>query len=174
MRAVIIDNLGPPATLRVRTVPDPSLSDGRVLVRVAACGVCGRDVLARAGSLSGTRLPMVLGHEISGVVEAVGAGVVGVGIGDRVASTPRQTCHARDFCLEGRDTLCRGARFDGESVWGGYAEFCSIDAQTVVRIPDSVSDEAGAIAACARVSARSPASKSLLANVSLLEAPAAG
>lgn len=149
MRAVVLRDFGPAAHLRVERVPDPVPGPGEVLVRILACGVCGHDLLARAGKLPRTVVPAILGHEPVGIVEAVGAGVEEFHPGDRVASTQRRTCRRCRFCRTGRETLCRSAQFYGEAIPGAYAELFVADAGSLTLVPAEVPDAAAAIAACA-------------------------
>jgi L-idonate 5-dehydrogenase len=105
--------------LRIENVDIPRLSDSDVLVRVASGGICGSDLhYYNHGGFGLVRLrePMVLGHEISGVVEAVGAKAQRVRIGDRVAINPSVACNQCKFCLEGRQNQCLNMRFYGSAM----------------------------------------------------------
>lgn len=120
-----------------------------MLVRVRACGVCGHDVLAREGRL-GTPLPAVLGHEIAGDIVDIGHRVTHFRVGDRVALVQRVPCGSCSSCHQGSTNLCvRGPGFYGEQLSGGYAEFVVATELNTVRLPESVSYQAGAIASCA-------------------------
>ena len=132
-------------------VPDPIPGSRQVLVRVRACGVCRRDVLIRRGPAQRDNVsPLVLGHEIAGEVVALGPDARGFSPGDRVCSTQRAfVCGCCTMCRTDRETLCSEIRFLGQHVLGGYAEYAVIGDDNLVRLPDNVAFEAGAIVACA-------------------------
>lgn len=149
MRAVVLESYGGPEVLQFRSHPEPVLRADQVIVEVSACGVCGHDLLARSGAL-GTPLPIVLGHEIAGVVSAVGRDVEGLTEGQRVALVQRISCGSCIDCRRGRTNLCRkGAGFYGEDLDGGYAEYVSASPSNAVVLPDQVSDEQAAVLSCA-------------------------
>src|ERR1700689_2224102 len=102
MDAILLSEFGGPEVLRAAKVEAPSFRADQMRVRVAACGVCGHDVLNRAGHFPGTPLPAVIGHEIAGTVEEVGALVRGFKAGDRVALLQRLACGRCRSCKEGR------------------------------------------------------------------------
>ena len=103
--------------LLVEDVPEPLLGAGQVRVAVRAAGVCGTDLHAAHGRIPMPALPVILGHEGAGVVEAVGEGVEGVAVGDRVLLLPSETCGSCGPCrgkaiasLPGRRPTCRRRR----------------------------------------------------------------
>lgn len=148
MRAVVLREFGDPQVLALTTVPVPSIGPEGLLVRVRACGVCGHDLLARRGRLH-TTLPMVLGHEIAGVVAAVGAEVRGFPVGSRVALIQRIPCGHCPRCRAGATNLCRqGPGFYGEDLPGGYADYVVASPLNAVLLPDEVGDQAAAILSC--------------------------
>jgi acryloyl-coenzyme A reductase len=147
MRAVRLHAFGPPDVLAVADVPVPEPGPGEVLVQVHACGVCGQDVLRRQGQLD-QKLGAVMGHELSGKVVALGAEVDDLAVGDRVAGLQRQSCGRCPACCDGRPMLCLRGRLYGEDLDGGYADYATVAASSLVRVPDGVSMEAAAIAAC--------------------------
>lgn len=104
MRAVVFEAEG---SLALRDVPDPTPGPKEVVVEVAAVGICGTDVHVFDGEFEGTVYPLVPGHEASGVVVAIGAGVERVAEGDHVAVNPSTTCGECEFCLNGEANLCR-------------------------------------------------------------------
>jgi D-arabinose 1-dehydrogenase-like Zn-dependent alcohol dehydrogenase len=130
--------------------PKPRARD--VVVRIKACGVCFHDVVVRNGTMkAGVEMPLIPGHEIAGVVAEVGTDVTRAAPGDRVATTQRyHVCGMCRFCRSGLEPLCAERRFLGDhGMVGGYAEFVAVEEDQVVRIPDGVTDEQAAIAACA-------------------------
>lgn len=135
--------------LTVEDRPVPAVDPGDVLVRVAAVGVCGSDVhYFRHGRIGDfvVEEPLVLGHELSGTVVAVGDGVDPSRVGERVAIEPQRPCHRCAQCLAGRYNLCPHMRFYATPpVDGAFAEFVTIEAEFAHVLPDSVSFEAGAL-----------------------------
>ena len=138
-----------PGDVRVedRAVPEPGPRE--VLVEVAAVGVCGSDVHyyehGRIGSFV-VREPMVLGHESSGRVAALGPGASRHAVGDRVALEPGVPCGRCRECRAGRYNLCRDVRFFATPpIDGAFADFVTIHEDFAFALPDAVSDEAGAL-----------------------------
>ena len=151
MQAVVMREFGGPETLKVETVAAPAgagLRDGEVLIRVRAVGVCYHDIINRRGNLPRTKVPAILGHEIAGVVEAVGSGVQWFRTGDRVATIQRVPCGHCDLCRRSRISLCKEGVFFGEEIPGGYAEAVVSPEQGLARIPASIPFEQAAICAC--------------------------
>lgn len=107
-----------PREVELRELPDPAPGDGEVVCRVLACGVCGSDV---SEAWVARKVPAVLGHELCGVVEAVGAGVADVGAGDRVVIHHHTPCGECRRCRRGHETLCERFRSTSLSP-GGFAE----------------------------------------------------
>ena len=149
MRAVQLTAFDEPDNLVVREVPVPEPGPGEVLVRVGACGVCGRDRVDRRGGYPGMRLPVTLGHEIAGTVVALGPEVADLAVGDRVASLQSAPCGACPECRGGLTNRCDSPRTFGHKLDGGYAEYVAAPRQAFARLPDDVSDEVGAVLACA-------------------------
>jgi alcohol dehydrogenase, propanol-preferring len=148
MRAMILERPGQPLVLREVPLPEPGT--GEVRVRVTACGVCRTDLHIVDGELPDPTLPLILGHEVVGRVEAVGPGVVRVAIGARVGIPwLAWTCGSCPFCFAGKENLCPGARFTGYHRDGGYAEQAVADARYVFPLPDLYSDLEAAPLLCA-------------------------
>ena len=128
----------------------PIALPGEVLVRVRACGVCRTDLHIVDGELPPVEMPVVLGHEIVGVVDVLGDGVTHLAVGDRVGIPwLGYVCGACEFCVTGRENLCRSARFTGYHMDGGYAEFVVADASYVFKLPKGYSDAEAAPLLCA-------------------------
>lgn len=150
MDAVILDRFGGPEVLRRGQIVRPSFRADQMLVRVAACGICGHDLLNRSGHFGATRLPTVLGHEIAGTVERAGELVANFKPGDRVALLQRQPCGLCRSCGSGRENLCRsGAGFYGEEITGGYAEYVVACDRNAVLLPPGIPFHVGAVLSCA-------------------------
>ena len=139
---------GEPLRLVLRETPQPG--PGSVLLRVSACGVCRTDLHIIDGELPVLDHPVVPGHEIVGVVEAVGAGVDGITVGERVG-VPwlGWTCGQCVYCTSGRENLCDVARFTGYQIDGGYADHAVADARYCFPIPQRYSDAEAAPLLCA-------------------------
>lgn len=148
MKAMLLDAPGRP--LRPAEVPGPVPGPGELLLRVSACAVCRTDLHVVDGDLPDPKLPLVLGHEVVGVVEAVGAGDVPFRVGDRVG-VPwlGGTCGSCRYCREGRENLCDAARFTGYHRDGGFAEAAVADARFAFRVPAAFSDVEAAPLLCA-------------------------
>ncbi|HVW45206.1 MAG TPA: alcohol dehydrogenase catalytic domain-containing protein [Amycolatopsis sp.] len=121
--------------------PEPVIDDDSVLVEVAYCGFCGSDAHIVSGRLAAGTPPRVLGHEVSGVVAAVGSRVTGLGVGDRVAANLFAECGSCEFCQLGRPQFCL-RRHVGAS---GFARRARYRPGQLFRLPDTVSLRHGAL-----------------------------
>ncbi len=139
--------------LNVEQVPKPKTGNGQVLVEIKACGVCHTDLHAAHGDWPvKPKLPLIPGHEGVGEIVEVGPDVTHLEIGDRVGIPWLYTaCGHCEYCLTGRETLCKDQLNAGYSVDGSYAEYCLADANYVVHIPDSLSYVESAPLFCAGV-----------------------
>lgn len=135
MRAMVLDVPNNPLRLTELAVPRPGA--GQVLIRVEACGVCRTDLHLVDGELPSPMLPVIPGHEIVGRVAALGEGVTGFAVGQRVG-VPwlGWTCGECEYCLSGQENLCDAARFTGYTLDGGYAEFTVADQRYCFALPD--------------------------------------
>lgn len=137
MQAVRFRGSGHP--LAVEDVEAPRAGRGEVVVDVAAAGVCGTELHFLDGLLTPARLPITLGHEVAGTVSAVGAGVDGVAVGDRVAVHYLHTCGDCARCTVGDDHLCDAPLgFLAFASDGGFAEQVVVPARSVVPVPDGL------------------------------------
>lgn len=148
MRAMVLGAQRQPLHLAAIAIPQPG--PGQVLIQVRACAVCRTDLHVVDGELPDPKLPLVPGHEIVGIVAALGAGVDRFRLGARVG-VPwlGWTCGICEFCTTGRENLCLGARFTGYQIDGGYGEFTVADARFCFAIPDAYSDAEAAPLLCA-------------------------
>lgn len=147
MRAVVKVSPGT-GGIETRTVPDPEVGVGEVLVKVVAAGICGTDMQIYHWAPRMARrmlLPRVLGHEVCGVVEALGPGAGGVTVGQRVALESHIFCGQCRPCRLGQAHLCQALRYPGIDIEGGFAEWASVPSQIVVPVPDELSDTAVAM-----------------------------
>ena len=119
---------------------------GEALVRVHAVGICATDLHLLDGSQRFDRIPQVLGHEISGVVEKIGDGVPSHWMGSRVIVDPVIGCGVCPYCHAGRKLLCKaGGELGTTGGDGGYAEYVTVPAANLYHWPETLSFEAGAI-----------------------------
>ena len=163
MRAMVLDR--PKQPLQLRDVPKPKPGRGQLLVRVSTCAVCRTDLHVVDGELSDPKLPLILGHQIIGCVEEVGAkmweepqrpdsrgtkAAHTFSIGDRVG-IPWLGWTDGDcaYCRSGRENLCDNARFTGYTFDGGYAEFTVADSRFCFHLPERYDDVAVAPLLCA-------------------------
>lgn len=151
MKAAVVEKFGKP--LKIKQIPVPELTPGKILVKVAACGVCHTDLHAANGDWPvKPSLPFVPGHEGVGVVVAVGDGVTNVKIGDRVGIPWLHTaCGHCEHCAAGWETLCESQQMTGYTVNGSYAEYVLADPNYVGLIPKTLTFEQAAPILCAGV-----------------------
>ena len=146
MRAVQLTSIGTP--LELRQYPLPELSSLDVLVRVKAAGICHSDAHYRAGVSPVKHLPVTLGHEVAGVVEAVGQDVSTVQAGQRVCIHYMVTCGICYYCNKGMEQFCTTGRMIGKHMHGGYADYIVVPARSVFVLPDAIPFAHGAIMMC--------------------------
>lgn len=139
MRAVQVSQPNGPLELVERDIPEPG--SGAVRIKVEACGICHSDSFTVAGAFPGISYPRVPGHEVAGVVDAVGDGVVGWTTGQRVAvGWHGGHCGYCDSCRRGDFVTCQvSAQIPGISYDGGYADYMVAPTGALARIPDELS-----------------------------------
>ena len=139
MRAMQVAKAGGPLELVEKDIPTPG--PGQVLVKVHACGICHSDSLTVEGYWPGIKYPRVPGHEAAGVVDALGAGVLGWKAGDRVGiGWYGGSCGFCDSCRRGDFVNCTiNPQVSGISWDGGYAEYIVVPAEALAHIPDELS-----------------------------------
>lgn len=128
--------------LRLEEHPLPSLSPSDVLVEVAGCGVCATDLHLLDGTISLYQPPKVLGHEVGGVVLAVGTAVSHVHAGDAVALDTSVPCNTCFYCREAQPFMCPNR----QSVAAGFSEYAVVPSSVVYRLPMGIAPETGALA----------------------------
>lgn len=144
MRAARLCKAGDPLVLDDVPIPVPGADE--VLVEVSACGLCGTDIhLAVDGDIPVSRTPITLGHEAAGTIVALGEGVEGFAIGQRVALFPSAICGRCRFCCMGRESLCENSKVYGMSRDGALAQFVAAPTFGLIAIPDGVSLQQAAI-----------------------------
>ncbi len=141
----------------------PLPTEGEVLVRVRAAGVCGSDLHIYQGERSDVALPRILGHELVGEVESVGSGVTRFSRGDRVTVDPVVSCGKCVSCRRGYDNLCSTVKCLGVQVDGGYCDYIAVPEEKVYVLPGGMTWEKAALiepfSIGAEVLARSEAGK---------------
>ena len=130
--------------LEIADLPAPAAGPGQVLVRVAACGICGSDVHGYDGSTGRRIPPIVMGHEAAGTVTAVGAGVTKFSPGERVSFDSTVSCGECRYCRQGQINLCNRRQVLGVSCGdyrcaGAFAEYVVVPEHIVCRLPDNLS-----------------------------------
>ena len=143
-----------PGDLRVEEVPTPQLEAGQLRVRVRCGGICGSDLhYYQHGGFGTVRIkePMVLGHEVAGVIEAVGDGAGAFAAGDRVAISPSRPCGLCRYCQQGLQNHCLDMRYYGSAmrtphVQGAFRQQIVVEHWQAHRLADSVSDGEGSMA----------------------------
>jgi len=139
-----------PEPLDLEELPDPTPADNEMLVRVAACGVCHTELDEIEGRTPPPELPVILGHQAVGRVEAVGADASSFSIGDRVGiAWIFSSCGTCRYCREGNENLCANFKATGRDANGGYAEYMTVPEGFAFRIPNSFSDSEAAPLLCA-------------------------
>jgi propanol-preferring alcohol dehydrogenase len=148
MRAMVLEEPRRPLVMRERPLPEPAA--GEILMEIAACGVCRTDLHVVDGELPNPKLPVVPGHEIVGRIAAMGEGVTGLAIGQRIG-VPwlGHTCGVCPYCRAARENLCDRPLFTGFTRDGGYATHTVADARYAFPLPERMDDAGVAPLLCA-------------------------
>lgn len=144
MKAAVLNSTGGPDAFQVEEVPVPRPGPTQVLVKIAACGMCGHDQSDRSG-LTRVELPIILGHEISGTVVELGDKASHFSAGDRVACKQFTTCGWCRSCLSGADVECPTREFN----YGGFAEYVAIEERALLPVPEDIDLVEASVVACA-------------------------
>lgn len=131
----------------VREISIPEIDKQEVLIRVAACGVCGTDIHICHGDKGSAEVipPVVLGHELSGIVEKVGRDVTTIKIGDHITVDPNIYCGKCHYCQNGKKQMCENLSAIGVTRNGGFAEYCIVPEQQCIHLNDKIPLEYGAM-----------------------------
>jgi D-arabinose 1-dehydrogenase-like Zn-dependent alcohol dehydrogenase len=151
MRAVRLVQAEKP--LEEADIPTPEIGSSDVLIRVAAAGICHSDAHYRDGISKIDRLPLTLGHEVTGRVEQVGSDVTHLSAGDRVCVHYLVHCGSCEFCVRGLEQFCRSGQMIGKHLDGGYAEYIKVPGANAVPLPNEIPFEVGAIMMCSSATA---------------------
>ncbi len=147
MRAVRLVTTGAPVEAHELPVPSPAAHE--VLVRVAAAGICHSDAHYRSGRAGAKTLPRTLGHEVAGVIAALGSAVRGRREGERVVLHYNVTCGRCNWCTDGTEQFCPECRMLGHHIDGGWAEYLVVPASNAVPLPAGIPAAPGATLMCA-------------------------
>ncbi|MBO5218772.1 MAG: alcohol dehydrogenase catalytic domain-containing protein [Clostridia bacterium] len=123
----------------------PAIEAGEALIRVTYAGVCGSDITVYSGKHPTATAPVVIGHEIIGVIEEIGENE-NFKVGDRVTVEPLISCGTCEACRKGHKHVCKSLKLLGIHENGGYAEYTKAAVNKLVKIPEGLSDEVGALA----------------------------
>ncbi|GGD48440.1 zinc-dependent alcohol dehydrogenase family protein [Paenibacillus nasutitermitis] len=140
MKALVFEA---PRKAVVKEVPYPKPNHNEVTIKVASTGICGTDIHIFEGEFI-SPYPIIPGHEFSGIIYEIGSNVSGFEVGDRVSADPTLYCGACEFCLTQRTNQCLNWGALGNTVNGSMAEFVSVPARNVVKLPDEMSFQEGA------------------------------
>jgi propanol-preferring alcohol dehydrogenase len=148
MQAMVLNKLG--SALEWTTLEDLQPGPGEVRVKVAACGVCRTDLHVVDGELPDPRVPIIPGHEVVGRIDAIGLGVEGMRVGERVGIPwLGHTCGTCSYCVSGHENLCDHPRFTGYTRDGGFATAIITDARYALPLSEVGSDVSLAPLLCA-------------------------
>lgn len=134
-----------PGVIEFRETPRPIAAEGQVLVRIMRIGICGSDIHVYHGKHPFTRYPVTQGHEVSGRIEAVGSGVEGLSVGQKVTIEPQVCCGHCYPCTHGKYNLCEELKVMGFQTTGTASEYFTVDATKVTPLPETMSYDEGAM-----------------------------
>ncbi|MFW6114876.1 MAG: zinc-dependent alcohol dehydrogenase family protein [Thermodesulfobacteriota bacterium] len=144
MKAWILENQAKieDRPIQLREIPTPEPSDHEIRIKVHACGVCRTDIHVAEGDLPLKKSPLILGHEVVGIVDKAGNKVTEFQEGDRAGvAWLNHSCGRCEFCRSGRENLCTEAQFTGWDADGGYAEFTVVEGEFAYHLPGDLNFE---------------------------------
>ena len=134
-----------PGEIIFREIPVPAVAENQILVRIQMIGICGSDIHVYHGEHPFTSYPITQGHEVSGEIVALGQGVEGFAVGQKVTIEPQVFCGHCHPCTHGKYNLCEELKVMGFQTTGVASTYFSVDASKVTPIPQSMSFEEGAM-----------------------------
>ena len=137
MKAAVLEEV---KKIAVKDIPRPELEPEEILVKIAACGICGTDIKLYEGKYT-AKTPVVLGHEYAGKVVEIGKEVKNIKIGDRIVPDPNESCGACNWCRSARPCFCNDLAAYGVLKDGGFAEYAKLGEKGAYKIPDSLDYE---------------------------------
>jgi 2-desacetyl-2-hydroxyethyl bacteriochlorophyllide A dehydrogenase len=144
-----------PGEISFRDIEIPAPGEGQVQIRVQRIGVCGSDIHVFHGKHPFVTYPLIQGHEYAGVIEAIGAGVDGVALGDKVTATPQEVCGICPPCKRGQYNACEELKVRGFQAPGSAQDFFVTEADKLVKLPPDFEPEQGAFVEPVAVAAHS-------------------
>lgn len=134
-----------PGKIVFQKVKDPVLQRGQVLIRMMRLGICGSDIHVYHGEHPFTSYPVTQGHEVSGIIEALGPGVEKLKVGQKVTVQPQIVCGKCHPCRHGKYNLCEELKVMGFQTTGMASEYFVVDAEKVLALPENMSFDEGAM-----------------------------
>lgn len=141
MKAAVVEK---PGVITIKEIPVPEINDDEVLIKIKYTGICGTDYSIYKGLYSADKLPMVAGHEFSGVIEKMGKNVIGLKEGDRVTADINMSCGVCFYCRRGQKLMCKSFTQLGIHTDGTYAEYVKAPWEQVHVLPDDLDFMSGA------------------------------
>ncbi len=141
MKAAVVEK---PGALAIREVPVPEIADDEVLIKIKYTGICGTDWSIYTGKYSADKLPLIPGHEFSGVVVQAGGRARGLKEGDRVTADINMSCGTCFYCRQGQKLMCRDFHQLGIHVNGTYAQYAKAPYENVHKLPENLDFLTGA------------------------------
>jgi (R,R)-butanediol dehydrogenase/meso-butanediol dehydrogenase/diacetyl reductase len=134
-----------PHRVKPQQVSLPEIEDGEALVEVEACGFCGSDINIVAGTHPRAKAPLTLGHELSGRIVQIRSSNRAFAIGDRITTYPLISCGHCHACTHGNPHVCKDLRLYGFDIDGGMAQFVRLPVSSLIKLPDGMSAQIGAL-----------------------------
>ncbi len=144
MKAVLLERIGGEA--KISDVEEPAEMNGWIKLRVLRSAICYRDLLTIKGAFPRAKTPLILGHEFVG--EVVNDTLYGFSKGDRVVALPYTYCGQCEYCLTGRENLCRSREWYGEHLDGSHAEYILVRPESLVKISNKIDLNYASISSC--------------------------
>ena len=144
MKAAVFE--GPNQPLYIKNVPIPEISPEEILVEVKACGICGSDVHYIKGETVPGKIPIILGHECTGIIAKVGHNITELKENERVVIDCVTSCGDCKNCQKGRDSICLNRKLTGISLDGALAQYIKVKKRNIISLPEEISFEQGALA----------------------------
>jgi propanol-preferring alcohol dehydrogenase len=144
MLAAVMKSLNEP--LQVEDVPTPTPGAGEVRIRIRASGLCSSDLHYIKGDSPVSKMPIILGHEVAGVVDETGPDITTVSTGDRVAVHYLITCGTCELCRSGNENFCSTCQMIGKTIDGGFAQYIVVPEANAIAVPSGVPIEYAALA----------------------------
>lgn len=132
--------------IEIKEIKKPQIEKNEALIRVKSTGICGSDLHAYRGHHPFRKPPVILGHEVSGIVTEIGSEVKNIAINDRVTVEPQLGCGICEYCIEGKYNLCNNRKAPGINNWyGTFAEYFVAHDKNIFKISENISYDKGAL-----------------------------